>query len=92
MKVKIKLVETVELPPSAGTAPPAPMRQGETMKGWLILWNLWRNCRNKNMIQKLLTLKSGTNGRTPEPQKISRATLKNGKSYVTEKPIACGLV
>ena len=43
-------------------------------------------------MRKPLILKPGTNGQTPELQKISRATLKNGKLFVIKSVIVGALV
>ena len=47
--------------------------------------------KQKDM-RKPLILKPGTNGWTPEPPKISRVTLKNGKLFVIESVIVCAWV
>jgi hypothetical protein len=55
-------------------------------------WNLWKTYKQKKTTQKARTLKRGTNGRKPEPPKISKGIPKSGAPFVIGKWIVCGWV
>ena len=54
--------------------------------------NLWKNYRNRKTMRKPLILKPGTNGRTPEPPKISKVIPKSGAPFAIGKWTVCAWV